>query len=100
MNRKAQSTLEYAVLIGIMVAALVAMQVYLKRGMQGRLRGYDEQLSQGAAYSPGATSSFIEVTTNTSENSVSQDKESNSEINITQLTNRQEDLLSFADEPR
>ena len=100
MSRKAQSTIEYAVLIGVIVAALLAMQVYLKRGMQGRMKGYAEQLSQGAAYSPGATNSFSEVTTHTLENSVSQDKESNSEVNITQTTNRQEDILPFADEPR
>lgn len=100
MSRRAQSTIEYAVLIGVMVAALLAMQVYLKRGMQGRLKGYAEQLSQGAAYSPGATNSFFAVTTNTLENSVSQDRESNSEVNIAQTTNRQEDILPFAAEPR
>ena len=99
MRNKAQTTLEYVVLFGVIVAALVAMQVYLKRGMQGRMRGYAEQLTQGSAYSPGATTSFIEVTTNTSENSASHDKESNSEVTINQLTNREENLSSFADEP-
>src|SRR3989338_7335422 len=62
MSRRAQSTMEYAVLIGVMVAALIAMQVYLKRGMQGRMKGYAEQLSQGAAYSPGATNSNSQIT--------------------------------------
>ena len=99
MRNKAQTTLEYVVLFGVIVAALVAMQVYLKRGMQGRIRGYAEQLTQGSAYSPGATTSFIKVTTNTSENSASHDKESNSEVTINQLTNREENLSSFADEP-
>ena len=36
--RKAQSTLEYAALIAVVVGALVAMQVYLKRGIEGKLR--------------------------------------------------------------
>lgn len=35
-NRKGQSTVEYAIVVGVVVAALVAMQTYLKRGMQAR----------------------------------------------------------------
>ena len=100
MRNKAQTTLEYMVLFAVIVAALVGMQVYLKRGMQGRVRGYTEQLTQGSVYSPGATSSFIEVTTNTLENSVSHDKVSNSEVSVNQLTEREENLSSFANEPR
>ena len=40
-NRKsrAQSTAEYAILIGLVIAAAVAMQVYVKRTIQGRMRG-------------------------------------------------------------
>lgn len=37
-NRRAQSTAEYAILIGVVVAALVAMQTYVKRGFQGRMK--------------------------------------------------------------
>lgn len=37
-NKKAQTTAEYAILIGLVVAALVAMQTYVKRGLQGRMR--------------------------------------------------------------
>ena len=37
-NRKAQSTAEYAILIGVVVAALVAMQTYVKRGLNGRMK--------------------------------------------------------------
>ena len=36
-GRKAQSTAEYAILIGLIVAVVVAMQTYVKRGIQGRL---------------------------------------------------------------
>jgi hypothetical protein len=38
-NRKsrAQSTAEYAILIGLVIAAAVAMQVYVKRGLQARI---------------------------------------------------------------
>jgi uncharacterized protein (UPF0333 family) len=35
---KGQSTLEYVILIGFVVAALIAMGVYMKRGSEGQLR--------------------------------------------------------------
>jgi Flp pilus assembly pilin Flp len=36
-NRKGQNTAEYAILIGLVVAVAVAMQTYVKRGLQGRV---------------------------------------------------------------
>jgi hypothetical protein len=36
-NLKGQSTLEYAILIIIIIAALITLQSYIKRGVQGRL---------------------------------------------------------------
>ena len=48
-----QTTIEIAVLIAVIVVALVAMQVYLKRGIQGGLRarvdGIGEQYDHLAA---------------------------------------------------
>jgi hypothetical protein len=38
LNKRAQSTAEYAILIAIVVGAIVAMQVFVKRGLQGRVR--------------------------------------------------------------
>ena len=39
LNRKlkGQSTAEYAILIGLVIAAAVAMQIYVKRALQGRI---------------------------------------------------------------
>lgn len=37
-NKQGQSTLEYAMLIAAVVAGLVMMQIYLKRGIGGRLK--------------------------------------------------------------
>lgn len=37
-HRKAQSIAEYALLLAVVVSALITMQVYVKRGLQGRLR--------------------------------------------------------------
>lgn len=42
-NKKAQSTLEYAIVIAIIVAGLLAMSQYIKRGYMGKLKtGADE----------------------------------------------------------
>lgn len=40
-----QSTTEYAVLLAVVAAALVAMQVYIKRGIQGRIRDLADQIT-------------------------------------------------------
>jgi len=67
--KKAQSTLEYAILIGVVVGALLSMQNFLKRGFQGKLHNIVENL--GDPYSPGHTSkleifnSNIDTTTET-----------------------------------
>lgn len=37
-KKKAQSTAEYVVVLGLIVAAVLAMQTYIKRGFQGRIR--------------------------------------------------------------
>lgn len=62
-KKRGQSTLEYAVLIAVIVAALIAVQVYVKRGYQGRLRTAADDM--GEQFSPGYTTSLYNVTTNT-----------------------------------
>lgn len=52
-NKKAQSTLEYAILIVIIVGALLTIQVYIKRGIQGRLKSASDDI--GDQFSPGNT---------------------------------------------
>ena len=37
-NKKAQQTAEYALLISLVVAAVIAMQTYAQRAIQGRIR--------------------------------------------------------------
>lgn len=37
-NARGQSTAEYAILIAVVIAAVVGMQLYVKRGMQGKFR--------------------------------------------------------------
>jgi len=58
-RQKGQSTLEYAVLIVIIIAALLAMNVYVKRGLQGRLKSSADDI--GDQFSPG-TSNYTKCT--------------------------------------
>jgi uncharacterized protein (UPF0333 family) len=55
MTRRGQSTLEYAVVIAVVLAALLAIQVYVKRGVQGKLRSSADSI--GDQYSAGKTTS-------------------------------------------
>lgn len=54
MRKKGQSTLEYVILVGFVVSALIAMGVYMKRGFQGKLRESTDQI--GGQYSAQHTS--------------------------------------------
>lgn len=38
LMRKGQSTAEYAIVIGLVIAAAVAMQVYVKRSLQAKVK--------------------------------------------------------------
>lgn len=54
---KGQSTLEYAMIIAVIVGGLIAMQYYMKRGIQGKLRESTDSI--GEQYSAGnMTSKF------------------------------------------
>ena len=53
LRKKGQSTLEYALVIAVIVAALVAMQTYIKRGFQGKLKQSTDDV--GEQFSPGAS---------------------------------------------
>lgn len=59
-NYKGQSTLEYALIIAVVVAGLVAMQIYMKRGVQGKLRESADQI--GEQFEANATT--VDRTTN------------------------------------
>ncbi|MBF0571201.1 MAG: hypothetical protein HQL12_04955 [Candidatus Omnitrophica bacterium] len=50
-QKRGQSTLEYAVLVVVIIGALLSIQVYLKRGIQGRLRSSADDI--GDQYSAG-----------------------------------------------
>lgn len=43
-NKKAQNTMEYALLISIVIGVFSAMQIYLRRGLQGRIKAGADQI--------------------------------------------------------
>ena len=62
-HKKAQSTLEYAILIGFVAAALITSQIILKRHYQGKLR--ESAQSMGEQFSPGITTNEYTTTSST-----------------------------------
>lgn len=48
-NKKAQSVAEYVIILGLVVATVVAMQTYVKRGLQGRIKDAVDYVDNGAA---------------------------------------------------
>jgi len=50
LNRKGQSTLEYALIIAVVVGGLLLMQHYVKRGYAGRLKSASDEM--GEQYDP------------------------------------------------
>lgn len=57
--------IEYSVIIACVIAALVGMQIYIKRGIQGRLRQASDEI--GEQYAPMDTTSTGITTTLTSD---------------------------------
>jgi Flp pilus assembly pilin Flp len=53
-NERGQSTLEYAVIVAAVIGALLALQVYLKRGVEGKLHESTDQI--GEQFDAGNTS--------------------------------------------
>jgi hypothetical protein len=54
-SKKAQSILEYALLIAVVVAAILIMQVFVKRGFQGQLKDSSDRMGEQFSVS-GSTS--------------------------------------------
>jgi uncharacterized protein (UPF0333 family) len=71
INHKGQSTLEYAILIIIIIAALVSLQTYIKRGVQGRLKSSTDDIGEGYSQAVGAKYNHtVKTVSNTHEEQV------------------------------
>ncbi len=77
-NARGQSTLEYAIIIMVVVGALLAMQIYMKRGLEGKLKDSSDNI--GAQYSAGNVSSSHTTTTSTSSDEKTSDQGSFSNV--------------------
>jgi hypothetical protein len=89
-KKKGQSTLEYAVLIVIIIAALLAMNQYIKRGLQGRLKSSTDDI--GDQFSPGNTN-FHKIVT-TASNTAEEFGLANIGVQSTRLLGREETLTN------
>ncbi len=91
-NKRGQNTAEYAILIALVVAAVIAMQTYAQRGLHARIRSASRYmrtqttaLGNTLQYEPYYSDSFYEVTKDSTEHkdmssaidSVSRDSTSN-----------------------
>jgi Flp pilus assembly pilin Flp len=47
MTKRAQSTIEYALLIAIVAAAFMAMHLYLQRAVQANFNVIEDQINSG-----------------------------------------------------
>lgn len=56
-QRRAQSTVEYVVLITLLLAALLTMSVYFRRGLQGKWKASVDEV--GEQYDPWAMNGYI-----------------------------------------
>jgi len=84
-QKRGQSTLEYAVLIIVIIGALLTIQVYIKRGVQGRLRSAADDI--GDQYSDGNTNEIKTTVRNSSTEETFNAGQSTSAIIGNELTN-------------
>ncbi len=100
LGKRAQTTAEYAILIALIVGAVVAMQIYVKRGIQGRVRDVVDHTGTGGEVA-GENLTFTasqyepyynQSTANTTQSASSSDqlltgggtsRESKSDVNVT-----------------
>lgn len=99
LSKKGQSTLEYGIIVAIVVAGLLAMQMYIKRGVQGKLRSAADDI--GEQFSPEHTTSTRTTTTKstTHEEIIGGDKPtSRSDTTGRENTTGREEVGSLRDE--
>lgn len=70
-TKRGQSVLEYAILMVIIIAALLTLQTYVKRGIQGRLKSATDDI--GSQYTTAEGANYykrVSTTSNTHETQV------------------------------
>lgn len=62
-----QSTLEYAFVIAVIVGALIAMQIYIKRSMEGKMKSTSDEIGEGYSARNSKYENITETTSNSNE---------------------------------
>lgn len=81
---RGQSTIEYTLLIVGVIGALLAMQVYFKRGVQGRLRENVENI--GKQYDPDTADSNYQMSASSTSTAKTTSDEEDGKIKTTTNT--------------
>ena len=85
-NRNGQSTFELTLTIVVVVAAVIAMSIYMKRSVMGKLRESGDQV--GGQFSPLQTTNSYTRTFNGSQDENVQFNGASSTNNVSQSQNR------------
>jgi uncharacterized protein (UPF0333 family) len=85
-KRKGQSTLEYAIIVAVVVGALLAMQHYVKRGYQGRLKSASDEM--GEQFDPAAYTADLTVTQSSEVKQTVKDKVANTQYTKDAIANK------------
>ncbi len=91
LNRKGQNTAEYALLISLVVAAIIAMQTYAQRALQARIKDASQYMVNGTSglgttdqYEPYYLQTNYEITRDSTTN----DKLGTNQVAMDQSSNR------------
>lgn len=93
-SKKAQSTAEYVIILGLVVGAVIAMQTFVKRGLQGRVKdatnyvGDTGAVFTGNQYEPYYTSSNFNTYSNSEANEAVSESGGNVERNTKDYSNK------------
>jgi len=97
-KKMAQSTLEYAVLAVVVIGALLTIQNYLKRGIQGKIKSSTDDISaeqydtEATVYSKNtSTNSFTREESNSDGSRTSMTKPEKTVVNADSTTNTEND---------
>ncbi len=95
-TKRGQSVLEYAILMVIIIAALLTLQTYIKRGIQGRLKSATDDIGSQYTTANGANYYKI-VTTNSDTNETVKAGVTTTKMNKDSITNSYEHITTNAD---
>jgi len=86
LDKRGQSTLEYAVIIAVVVGALLAVQVYVKRGVQGRFKQAADDIGEQFSAETGTYNYTTRGYTSSNESSAMKTLADNTQVSMTTTT--------------